>query len=205
MQADCVTACPQSAASFDESGFSISHRRCVESFWARHLFEEHMRLVRAATPIAGSRQMARLLSGSSGMLGSWLPGFHIFHDCHQVEVFLESLQDICWCAGVQRGCESDHGRDFERVLWRWASTRSEWSQNDRGECDQDDREAPIAAVSAKLRRVSLWRLAFGFLVLRESSCVSSIRLPKIDDVPGSRRTRKLERVRGVGCDRWPRG
>ena len=107
--------------------------------------------------------MARLLSGSSGLLGSWLPGFHIFHDCHQVEVFLESLQDICWCAGVQRGCESDHGRDFERVLWRWASTRSEWSQNDRGECDQDDREAPIAAVSAKLRRVSLWRLAFGFL------------------------------------------
>ena len=160
---DSVTALSQSAGSCDESVLSISYERCVEDYLSQHLSDEHMRLARAAAPMTGSRRMARLLSASSGMLGSWLPGLHVFRDSHQVNMLLKSLQDICWSAGVQHRCESSHGRDFERVLWRWASTRSEWSQNDHNNPNRDDREALIAAVSAKLRRASMLKLAFGFL------------------------------------------
>ncbi len=158
-----VTTLSQSAGRFGERQLSFSYETCVDNFLVKSTSYEYMGLVRSTAPITGSRKMARLFSGSSGMLGSWIPGFHVFRDSHQVSMFLESLQAICWSAGEQHGCESHHGKDFRRVLWQWASKRSEWSQNERGEFDQDDRQELVAAVSAKLRTASQWKLAFGFL------------------------------------------
>ena len=158
-----VTTLSQSAGRFGERQLSLSYEICVDNFLVKNTSDEYMGLVRATAPITRSRKMARLLSGSSGMLGSWIPGFHVFLDSHQVSMFLESLQAICWSGGEQHGCESHHGKDFRRVLWQWASKRSEWSQNERGEFDQDDSQELVAAVSAKLRKASQWKLAFGFL------------------------------------------
>ena len=174
----------QSAGRFGERQLSLSYEICVDNFLVKNTSDllldfhhvpfglvvgEHAKVgstdcaVRATAPITRSRKMARLLSGSSGMLGSWIPGFHVCLDSHQVSMFLESLQAICWSGGEQHGCESHHGKDFRRVLWQWASKRSEWSQNERGEFDQDDSQELVAAVSAKLRKASQWKLAFGFL------------------------------------------
>ena len=164
LHADSVRAHSQSAAIGEDTGFLDSPRRCVESYWAGHLSDEHMRVVRAATPIAGSVQGARLLSAAAGLIGSWLPGFHIRDDPHQINMFLKSLQAICLGAGVRHGCEGNHATDLDRVAWRWATTRSEKrSRSGASKYDQSGREALIAAVSAKIKRASMWKHAFGVL------------------------------------------
>ena len=164
MQAYFVPAHEQCSVPTEDTGLLDTPHGCVEIYWAEHLSEEHMRSVRAAASIAQSEQKARLLSASAGLLGSWLPGFRIRHDPHQIDVFLESLQAICWCAGVQRGCEADHAIDLDRITWRWASTRTEKrSQSRVSEYEQNGHEALIAAVSEKMERASMWQRAFGVL------------------------------------------
>ncbi len=164
LQADFVPARSQYTAISEDTGLLDSPHGCVESYWAGHLSEEHMRLVRTAGSVAGSEQKARLLSASAGLLGSWLPGFRIRHDPHQIDMFLESLQAICWCAGVRCGCEADHATDLDRVVWQWASTRSEKrSQRGVSEYEQNGHVALIAAVSAKIERASMRQHAFGVL------------------------------------------
>ena len=155
-----------SMAMDDRGSISNRYRRWVESFLATHLSEANMLLTRAAVPSLGSLQMARIITGGSGIMGNWLPGLHIvrYRDI-EADMFLGALQAICWRAGAG-GCEEDHSRDFQRVLLSWAGAGvpdSDPAASAAGE--ECDRETLIAAVSAKLRTVYLWKLAFGFLPL----------------------------------------
>ena len=87
------------------------------------------------------------------MATNLIPGRHLrFHDI-DIDMYLFTLEAICWRASR----EDQRGRDFERVLLLWAGG------------DQDDEAPPgeelIAGVSAKLQAAHLWKMAFGFLPL----------------------------------------
>ena len=151
----------------DERRFSNCNRGWVESFWASHLSEENMRCTRAAAPIFRSLRLARIFTGTSGIMGNCFPGVHIVrYRSIETGMFLDALQAICWRAGVDGANEAEHGRDFQRVLLRWAGSGmadSDPATSSAGE--ECGGEQVIAAVSAKLRTAYLWKLAFGFLPL----------------------------------------
>ena len=144
---------PRAGRDRRKQGVSESTQKTVERFLAEPRTEEQLRDIRGMTRIGNSVRTARWLAGSSGMATNLIPGRHLrFHDI-DIDMYLFTLEAICWRASR----EDQRGRDFERVLLLWAGG------------DQDDEAPPgeelIAGVSAKLQAAHLWKMAFGFLPL----------------------------------------
>ena len=133
----------------------MSTRREVRRYLSEHRSDEQMRQVRRMARLGTSLRMSRMMAGSFGFGVNLIPVVHLWFSRVETGLFLSLLQGICWHAGVTATPEHEHVDDFERLLLHWAGR------------DPDD-EAPmledlVAAVSAKLRRPHLWKLALGFL------------------------------------------